>query len=52
MENGFELPPPGQYAVGMLFLPTCEGRREQSKNVFSKVVTDKRVVLLITNFWC
>ncbi|KAI4324999.1 hypothetical protein MLD38_030436 [Melastoma candidum] len=37
LENGFELPPPGQYAVGMLFLPTCEGRREQSKNVFSKV---------------
>ncbi|KAL3524404.1 hypothetical protein ACH5RR_017238 [Cinchona calisaya] len=34
---GFELPPAGQYAVGMLFLPTSESRREQSKIVFTKV---------------
>ncbi|XVF53410.1 hypothetical protein PTKIN_Ptkin05aG0097500 [Pterospermum kingtungense] len=34
---GFELPPPGQYAVGMFFLPTSESRREESKNVFTKV---------------
>lgn len=34
---GFELPAPGQYAVGMFFLPTSESRREESKNVFTKV---------------
>ncbi|XP_047324455.1 glutamate synthase 1 [NADH], chloroplastic-like isoform X2 [Impatiens glandulifera] len=34
---GFELPPLGQYAVGMFFLPTSENRREQSKIVFTKV---------------
>ncbi|KAJ7965362.1 Glutamate synthase 1 [NADH], chloroplastic [Quillaja saponaria] len=34
---GFELPPPGGYAVGMFFLPTSETRREQSKSVFKKV---------------
>ncbi|PSS04444.1 Glutamate synthase 1 [NADH] like [Actinidia chinensis var. chinensis] len=34
---GFELPPPGEYAVGMFFLPTSENRREQSKIVFTKV---------------
>lgn len=35
---GFELPPPEKYAVGMFFLPTSESRREQSKNVFTKVL--------------
>ncbi|XP_024978754.1 glutamate synthase 1 [NADH], chloroplastic-like [Cynara cardunculus var. scolymus] len=34
---GFQLPPPGKYAVGMFFLPTSDNRREQSKNVFTKV---------------
>ncbi|XP_061953656.1 glutamate synthase 1 [NADH], chloroplastic isoform X1 [Populus nigra] len=34
---GFELPPPGEYAVGMFFLPTSENRKEESKNVFTKV---------------
>ncbi|XWS50374.1 hypothetical protein CRYUN_Cryun12cG0082500 [Craigia yunnanensis] len=34
---GFELPPRGEYAVGMFFLPTSESRREESKNVFTKV---------------
>ncbi|XP_057950396.1 glutamate synthase 1 [NADH], chloroplastic isoform X1 [Malania oleifera] len=34
---GFELPPPGQYAVGMFFLPTSENRRDESKIVFTKV---------------
>ncbi|KAJ8452700.1 hypothetical protein Cgig2_005036 [Carnegiea gigantea] len=34
---GFELPLPGQYAVGMFFLPTSDSRREESKNVFTKV---------------
>ncbi|XP_004307975.1 PREDICTED: glutamate synthase 1 [NADH], chloroplastic isoform X1 [Fragaria vesca subsp. vesca] len=34
---GFELPALGEYAVGMLYLPTSESRREESKNVFTKV---------------
>ncbi|XP_031274848.1 glutamate synthase 1 [NADH], chloroplastic isoform X1 [Pistacia vera] len=34
---GFELPPPGEYAVGMFFLPQSESRKEESKNVFTKV---------------
>ncbi|KDP22151.1 hypothetical protein JCGZ_25982 [Jatropha curcas] len=36
-DGGFELPPPGEYAVGMFFLPTSDNRREESKNVFTKV---------------
>ncbi|KAK1431855.1 hypothetical protein QVD17_08595 [Tagetes erecta] len=36
-DEGFELPPPGEYSVGMFFLPTSETRREQSKIVFTKV---------------
>jgi glutamate synthase (NADPH/NADH) len=35
---GFELPPSGEYAVGMFFLPTSDNRREESKNVFTKVI--------------
>lgn len=34
---GFQLPPPGEYAVGMFFLPQSESRREESKKVFTKV---------------
>ncbi|XP_019414790.1 PREDICTED: glutamate synthase [NADH], amyloplastic isoform X1 [Lupinus angustifolius] len=33
----FELPPLGKYAVGMLFLPTSNSRREESKKIFQKV---------------
>lgn len=36
-DAGFELPPPGEYAVGMVFLPTDEKRRERSKAEFEKV---------------
>ncbi|KAL7106940.1 hypothetical protein ACP275_06G023100 [Erythranthe tilingii] len=36
-DAGFELPPLGEYAVGMFFLPTSDSRREQSKIVFAKV---------------
>ena len=36
-DAGFELPPPGEYAVGMVFLPTDEKRRERSKTEFTKV---------------
>ncbi|KAL5568342.1 hypothetical protein UlMin_024917 [Ulmus minor] len=34
---GFNLPPPGEYAVGMFYLPTSETRRQESKNIFTKV---------------
>jgi glutamate synthase (NADH) len=34
---GFELPPPGEYAVGMFFMPTDEKRREKGKAEFKKV---------------
>ncbi|XP_068664584.1 glutamate synthase 1 [NADH], chloroplastic-like isoform X2 [Aristolochia californica] len=37
MDVGFELPAPGEYAVGMFFLPTSLTRREESKIVFNKV---------------
>jgi glutamate synthase (NADPH/NADH) len=36
-DAGFELPPPGEYAVGMVFLPVDEKRRERSKAEFQKV---------------
>jgi glutamate synthase (NADH) len=36
-DAGFELPPPGDYAVGMFFLPRDEKRREESKTVFTQV---------------
>ncbi|EPS62791.1 hypothetical protein M569_11998, partial [Genlisea aurea] len=36
-DTGFVLPPQGEYAVGMFFLPTSESRREKSKTVFGKV---------------
>lgn len=35
---GFELPPLGEYAVGMFFLPTSDTRREESKRIFAKVI--------------
>ncbi|CAH9110211.1 unnamed protein product [Cuscuta europaea] len=34
---GFELPAPGQYAVGMFFMPTDDARREKSKSIFTTV---------------
>lgn len=42
----FELPPPGQYAVGMFFLPTNPSRREESKVVFTKVAESLGHVVL------
>ncbi|XP_039120689.1 LOW QUALITY PROTEIN: glutamate synthase 1 [NADH], chloroplastic [Dioscorea cayenensis subsp. rotundata] len=45
-DAGFELPPPGQYAVGMFFLPTDGNRREQSKVVFTKVAESLGHVVL------
>ncbi|XP_010261570.1 PREDICTED: glutamate synthase 1 [NADH], chloroplastic [Nelumbo nucifera] len=43
---GFELPPPGEYAVGMFFLPTSDTRREESKKVFTKVAESLGHVVL------
>jgi glutamate synthase (NADH) len=36
-DAGFELPPLGDYAVGMFFMPTDEKRREKGKAEFKKV---------------
>jgi glutamate synthase (NADH) len=36
-DAGFELPPPGEYAVGLFFMPTDEKRREKGKTEFKKV---------------
>jgi len=33
----FQLPPQGNYAVGMFFLPKSDSRRKESKNIFTKV---------------
>lgn len=45
-DAGFDLPPLGEYAVGMFFLPTSETRREESKNVFNKVAESLGHVVL------
>jgi len=37
-ELDLSVPPIGKYAVGMVFLPTIEHRREESKKVFNKVL--------------
>lgn len=37
-EMDLDIPPIGKYAVGMVFLPTIEHRREESKKVFNKVL--------------
>ncbi|WVZ99539.1 hypothetical protein U9M48_044817, partial [Paspalum notatum var. saurae] len=36
-DAGFELPPPGEYAVGMFFMPTDEKRREKSRLLFNEI---------------
>ncbi|WOL01487.1 hypothetical protein Cni_G10203 [Canna indica] len=43
---GFELPPPGEYAVGMFFMPTDNSRRENSKAEFTKVAQSLGHVVL------
>ncbi|CAL9198032.1 unnamed protein product [Musa hybrid cultivar] len=43
---GIQLPPPGQYAVGMFFLPTDDSRRKESKIVFTKVAESLGHVVL------
>ncbi|KAJ3670906.1 hypothetical protein LUZ60_008332 [Juncus effusus] len=36
-DAGIQLPPPGEYAAGMFFLPKDDKRRADSKEVFTKV---------------
>ncbi|XP_042440891.1 glutamate synthase 1 [NADH], chloroplastic isoform X1 [Zingiber officinale] len=43
---GIQLPTPGQYAVGMFFLPQDDSRREESKVVFTKVAESLGHVVL------
>ncbi|PWZ15586.1 Glutamate synthase 1 [NADH], chloroplastic [Zea mays] len=43
---GFELPPPGEYAVGMFFMPTDEKHREKGKAEFKKVAESLGHVIL------
>ncbi|KAL5226507.1 hypothetical protein ABZP36_014772 [Zizania latifolia] len=45
-DAGFELPPRGEYAVGMVFLPIDEKRRERSKAEFQKVAESLGHVVL------
>ncbi|KAJ0986186.1 hypothetical protein J5N97_004542 [Dioscorea zingiberensis] len=45
-EAGFELPPAGQYAVGMFFLPTDENRRQEGKAAFEKTAESLGHVVL------
>lgn len=40
------IPPIGKYAVGMVFLPTIEHRREESKKVFNKVLEFHTLLLI------
>src|SRR5882724_9223877 len=43
---GFKLPAPGQYGVGMLFLPKNSAERETVKNEFARVVAAEGQTLL------
>jgi glutamate synthase (ferredoxin) len=40
-EEGFELPPLGQYGVGMVFLPTNDEGRRQCEGVVERVVAEE-----------
>ena len=46
-EVGFEIPPPGEYVVGMFFMPTDEKRREKGKAEFKKVGVTLLINLVI-----
>ncbi len=43
---GFKLPEPGQYGVGMIFLPKDKTERENIKSIFSKVISDEGQTVL------
>ena len=43
---GFKLPEPGNYGVGMIFLPKDKTERENIKNTFSKIISDEGQTVL------
>ncbi len=43
---GFELPPAGQYAAGMIFLPRAAADAAACENEFAKVITEEGLTLL------
>src|SRR5882724_6003166 len=43
---GFKLPAPGQYGVGMLFMPKNSGEREIVKKEFAKIISDEGQIVL------
>ncbi len=43
---GFELPAPGSYGVGMVFLPHDETHQQQIEDIFSKVIKEEGQTLL------
>ena len=40
-DSGFDLPEPGTYGVGMVFLPRNENQRRQIEELFSNIVTEE-----------
>src|SRR3954465_8161954 len=44
--TGFELPPPGQYAAGMVFLPREEGTRHAIEQLFQQTIEEHGQTLL------
>src|ERR1044072_8535462 len=45
-KSGFKLPAPGQYGVGMLFMPKDPAEREQVKAAFGRIITEEGQTLL------
>jgi glutamate synthase (ferredoxin) len=43
---GFSLPEPGQYAVGMVFLPQDEALRHKQESLFARIVAEEGQTLL------
>ncbi len=43
---GFELPTPGRYAIGMVFLPHDKKAREAAKSILNRTIEDEGQVLL------
>ncbi len=41
-----KLPPPGEYGVGMVFLPTARADRERCEHIFKKIVKDEGQLFL------
>src|SRR5579871_3082338 len=46
LPKGVTLPPPGEYGVGMLFLPTNAAERAQYEAVFAQIVAEEKQTLL------